>query len=137
MYVILALFPPCLALAGAWLWLLPRFLQRLHDRHGALYRELGSPVMRFLWWSCPARDDGHGSVMALPQGSGVSLETVYSPQELGAMWRLGRFLLRGRFAGLEPGSLRLARWLRVIAATYLVLFASIALGIVGLALTGS
>ena len=132
MATLLVLFALSWLLALLWLLLTARLLQRLANQEPEAYAALGSPVMRWLWWSWPEQRQGlppHLSLTALLQ-SRVDLQTLYAPAEVGSMLRLGRWILLNQPRLAAGGKTRrLQRQLRLCAVGF-------AIGLAGVVVLG-
>ena len=119
-------------LALLWLLLMAQLLQRLVHQEPEAYAALGSPVMRWLWWSWPEQRQGLPpflSLTALMQ-SRVELQTLYAPAEIGSMLQLGRWILLNQpLLAVSRKTLRLQRQLRLCAVVF-------AIGLAGVVVLG-
>ena len=105
-------------LALLWLLLITRLLGQLARHDPEAYARLGSPVLRWLWWSWPDPKLSAApflSLTALAQRR-LELQTLYTPSEIGSMLQLGRWILFNRpRLSVTPPAQRLQGQLRLCA----------------------
>ncbi|MBM5798712.1 MAG: hypothetical protein FJ060_11255 [Cyanobacteria bacterium K_Offshore_0m_m2_072] len=122
-------------LALLWLLLITRLLGQLARHDPQAYDRLGSPVLRWLWWSWPDQRQGLPpflSLTALAQRR-LELQTLYTPNEIGSMLRLVRWILFNRpRLSVTPPARRLQGQLRLCAIGFgLGLAAVVLVGVLG------
>lgn len=87
---VLLVFAYAWLLAALWLVLMSMLLNQLISNDPEAYTALGSPIMRWLWWSWPAPGRDRPpflSVTELTKGR-LELTTMYSPREIGSISRV-------------------------------------------------
>ena len=93
---LLLLFASGWLLACLWLVLIGRLLNQLSRNDSAAYAALGKPVMRWLWWSCPASAPHNGPRLLLQARGRVDWATLYSVDEVGAIARVAIWIVLNR-----------------------------------------
>jgi hypothetical protein len=134
-YPLLLLFACGWLLAVLWLVLISSLLNQLFRNEAEAYSALGSPVVRWLWWSWPTPEMGRPpflSLTGLAKGR-LELSTMYSPQEVRSISKVAIWIFFNR-PNLEVGrpTKRQQRRIRVCGIGFLICL----VGVVVLAAVG-
>ena len=98
LYPVLLVFACGWLLAGLWLVLTSKLLNQLFRNDPEAYAALGSPVMRWLWWSWPTPKKGRPPFLSLTglAQKRLELRTMYAPDEVGSISKVAIWIFSNR-----------------------------------------